>query len=56
LVACEVADAWVYSIADQKLGPIEDLMSDRFSGQGRYAVLEFGGSLGKGGADRYRLR
>jgi len=27
-----------------------------FSGQGRHAVLEFGGFLGKGRADRYHLK
>lgn len=44
----------VYSTAGDKLGSIDDLMIDKYSGQVRYAVLEFGGFLGIG-TDRYPL-
>jgi len=37
-----------------KLGSIDDLMIDKFSGQVRYAVMEFGGFLGMG-TDRYPI-
>ena len=44
----------VYNANGDKLGSIDDLMIDKFSGQVRYAVLEFGGFLGMG-TDRYPL-
>jgi sporulation protein YlmC with PRC-barrel domain len=44
----------VYNVAGDKLGSIDDLMIDKFSGQVRYAVLEFGGFLGIN-ADRYPI-
>lgn len=44
----------VYNAAGDKLGSIDDLMSDQRSGRVRYAVLEFGGFLGMG-TDRYPL-
>ncbi len=44
----------VYNTAGDKLGSIDDLMIDKWSGQVRYAVLEFGGFLGMG-TDRYPL-
>ena len=39
----------VYNNAGDKLGSIDNLMIDKRSGQVRYAVLEFGGFLGKVG-------
>jgi len=44
----------VYNPAGEKLGSIDDLMIDKYSGQIRFAVLEFGGFLGMG-TDRYPL-
>lgn len=44
----------VYNTACEKLGSIDDLMIDKFTGQVRYAVLEFGGFLGIG-TDRFPL-
>jgi sporulation protein YlmC with PRC-barrel domain len=44
----------VYNDAGEKLGSIDDLMIDKYSGQIRYAVLEFGGFLGMG-TDRYPI-
>src|ERR1700722_7590130 len=44
----------VYNVAGEKLGSIDDLMIDKYSGQVRYAVLEFGGFLGMG-SDRYPI-
>jgi sporulation protein YlmC with PRC-barrel domain len=44
----------VYNNAGDKLGSIDDLMIDKFNGQVRYAVLEFGGFLGMG-TDRYPI-
>jgi sporulation protein YlmC with PRC-barrel domain len=44
----------VYNNAGEKLGSIDDLMIDKYSGQVRYAVLEFGGFLGMG-SDRYPI-
>ena len=44
----------VYNTAGEKLGSIDDLMIDKYSGQVRYAVMEFGGFLGMG-TDRYPL-
>jgi hypothetical protein len=44
----------VYNPAGEKLGSIDDLMIDRYSGQVRYAVMEFGGFLGMG-TDRYPI-
>src|SRR5580693_7002574 len=44
----------VYNNAGEKLGSIDDLMIDKYSGQVRYAVLEFGGFLGMG-TDRYPI-
>jgi sporulation protein YlmC with PRC-barrel domain len=44
----------VYDTAGKKLGSIDDLMIDKYSGQVRYAVLEFGGFLGMG-TDRYPI-
>ena len=38
----------VYNPDGDKLGSIDDLMIDKWSGQVRYAVLEFGGFLGMG--------
>jgi sporulation protein YlmC with PRC-barrel domain len=44
----------VYNNAGEKLGSIDDLMIDKYSGQVGYAVLEFGGFLGLG-SDRYPI-
>jgi sporulation protein YlmC with PRC-barrel domain len=44
----------VYNPDGDKLGSIDDLMIDKWSGQVRYAVLEFGGFLGMG-TDRYPI-
>ena len=44
----------VYNNGGEKLGSIHDLMIDKYSGQVRYAVLEFGGFLGMG-SDRYPI-
>jgi hypothetical protein len=44
----------VYNTGGDKLGSVDDLMIDKVSGQGRYAVLEFGGFLGMG-TDRYPI-
>ena len=44
----------VYNSMGDKLGSIDDLMIDKYSGQVRYAVLEFGGFLGMG-TDRYPM-
>ena len=44
----------VYNSNGDKLGSIDDLMIDKYSGHVRYAVLEFGGFLGMG-TDRYPL-
>ena len=44
----------VYNDAGEKLGSIDDLMIDKYSGQICYAVLEFGGFLGMG-TDRYPI-
>lgn len=44
----------VYNLSGDKLGSIDDLMIDQYSGQVRYAVLEFGGFLGMG-TDRYPI-
>jgi sporulation protein YlmC with PRC-barrel domain len=50
----KVEGTTVYDHAGEKLGSIDDLMIDKFSGQIRYAVLEFGGFLGMG-TDRYPI-
>jgi len=44
----------VYNPDGNKLGSIDNLMIDKWSGQVKYAVLEFGGFLGMG-TDRYPL-
>jgi hypothetical protein len=44
----------VYNLSGVKLGSIDSLMIDKFSGQVRYAVMELGGFLGMG-ADLYPL-
>ena len=44
----KVEGASVYNADGHKLGSIDDLMIDKWSGQVRYAVLEFGGFLGMG--------
>lgn len=44
----------VYNPAGEKLGSIDSLMIDKFSGKVRYAVMEFGGFLGMG-TDLYPL-
>lgn len=44
----------VYNANGDKLGSIDDLMIDKYSGNVRYAVMEFGGFLGMG-TDRYPL-
>ena len=44
----------VYNANGDKLGSIDDLMIDKYSGTVRYAVMEFGGFLGMG-TDRYPL-
>ncbi|MEO9041797.1 MAG: PRC-barrel domain-containing protein [Rhodoferax sp.] len=44
----------VYNNKGEKLGSIDNLMIDKYSGQVRYATLEFGGFLGLG-TDRYPL-
>jgi sporulation protein YlmC with PRC-barrel domain len=50
----EVEGASVYNVAGEKLGSIDDLKIDRYTGQVIYAVLEFGGVMGMG-ADRYPI-
>ncbi|HEX3915656.1 MAG TPA: PRC-barrel domain-containing protein [Steroidobacteraceae bacterium] len=50
----KVEGTTVYNAAGEKLGSIDDLMIDQYSGQVRYAVLEFGGFLGMG-TDRYPI-
>ncbi len=50
----KVEGAAVYNQAGDKLGSIDDLMIDKYSGQIRYAVMEFGGFLGMG-TDRYPI-
>jgi len=44
----------VYGIDGKKIGRIENLMIDKFTGQVAYAVLSFGGFLGLG-TDHYPL-
>jgi sporulation protein YlmC with PRC-barrel domain len=44
----------VYNANREKLGSVDDLMIDKYTGQVRYAVLEFGGFLGMG-TDRYPM-
>ena len=44
----------VYNPAGEKLGSIDSLMIDKFTGKVRYAVMEFGGFLGIG-TDLYPL-
>jgi hypothetical protein len=44
----------VYNPAGDKLGTIDDLMIEKYTGQVRYAVMEFGGFLGIG-SDRYPI-
>ncbi len=44
----------VYNPAGEKLGSIDSLMIDKFTGKVRYAVMEFGGFLGMG-TDLYPL-
>ena len=44
----------VYNPAGDKLGSIDSLMIDKFTGKVRYAVMEFGGFLGIG-TDFYPL-
>ncbi len=44
----------VYNLDGDKLGSVDDLVIDKYSGQVRYAVMEFGGFLGMG-TDRYPL-
>ena len=50
----KVEGSSVYNGNGDKLGSIDDLMIDKYSGHVRYAVLEFGGFLGMG-TDRYPL-
>jgi sporulation protein YlmC with PRC-barrel domain len=50
----KVEGTHVYNPSGDKLGSIDDLMIDRYSGQVRYAVLEFGGFMGMG-TDRYPI-
>ena len=50
----KVEGATVYNNAGDKLGSIDNLMIDKFSGNIRYAVLECGGFFGIG-TDRYPL-
>ena len=38
----------VYNLEGDKLGEVEDVMLDKFTGQVAYAVLSFGGFLGMG--------
>ena len=44
----------VYNNEGDKLGSIDNLMIDKYSGHVQYAVLEFGGFLGMG-TDRYPI-
>jgi sporulation protein YlmC with PRC-barrel domain len=44
----------VYNANREKLGSVDNLMIDKYTGQVRYAVLEFGGFLGMV-ADRYPM-
>jgi hypothetical protein len=44
----------VYGVGDKKIGSIERVMIDKFSGKVSYAVLSFGGFLGIGD-DHYPL-
>ena len=50
----KVEGTLVYNARGDKLGSIDDLMIDKYSGNVRYAVMEFGGFLGMG-TDRYPL-
>jgi hypothetical protein len=50
----EVEGPAVYGPDGGKIGGIENLMIDKFSGHVAYAVLSFGGFLGMG-TDRYPL-
>ena len=50
----KVEGSSVYNSHGDKLGSINDLMIDKYSGHVRYAVLEFGGFLGMG-TDSYPL-
>jgi PRC-barrel domain len=52
LIAAEkVNGSAVYNRAGERLGTIEDIMLDKFSGRVAYAVMSFGGFLGIG--ERY---
>ncbi|MET0520009.1 MAG: PRC-barrel domain-containing protein [Burkholderiaceae bacterium] len=44
----------VYNSQGEKMGAIDDLIIDKYTGRVRYAALEFGGFLGIG-TDRYPL-
>lgn len=44
----------VYNAAKEKLGSIDELMIDKWTGKVQYAVMEFGGFLGMG-TDRYPI-
>ena len=44
----------VYNSAGDRVGSIDHLIIDKISGQVRYAVMEFGGLLGRG-TDRYPI-
>lgn len=48
IASSRVEGAAVYNTAHEKLGSIDTLMIDKYTGQVRYAVLEFGGFLGMG--------
>ena len=50
----KVEGSSVYNSNGDKLGSINHLMIDKYSGHVRYAVLEFGGFLGMG-TDSYPL-
>jgi uncharacterized protein YrrD len=49
LIAADKVDGTnVYNMAGDKLGTVEDIMIDKFSGRAIYAVMSFGGFLGMG--------
>jgi sporulation protein YlmC with PRC-barrel domain len=49
IAADQVNGTAVYSTQGEKLGSVEDIVIDKFSGRIVYAVLNFGGFLGFGG-------
>ena len=48
IAATKVNGTEVYDLAGEKLGSVENIMSDKISGRAIYAVMSFGGFLGVG--------